>query len=84
MSHPDFATFNTGAIIKNFGGVAELMKLYRRNGLQITRSAINNWKSREAIHGKQIATLILLAQKERIRFNLEDFVVDNTSDNDGS
>ena len=73
-------SFDTRAIVKNFGGAAALIRLYEKNGLQISRSAINNWVKRKAIHGKQIATLIRLAQAERLRFNLEDFVVDNTDD----
>lgn len=73
-------SFDTRAIVKNFGGAAAIIRLYEKHDLQISRSAINNWVKRKAIHGKQIATLIRLAQAERLRFNLEDFVVDNTDD----
>lgn len=73
-------SFDTRAIVKNFGGAAAIMRLYEKHDLQISRSAINNWVKRKAIHGKQIATLIRLAQKERLRFNLEDFVVDGEDD----
>lgn len=73
-------SFDTRAIVKNFGGAAAIIRLYEKHDLQISRSAINNWVKRKAIHGKQIATLIRLAQAERLRFNLEDFVVDNNDD----
>ena len=73
-------SFDTRAIVKNFGHAAAIIRLYEKHDLQISRSAINNWVKRKAIHGKQIATLIRLAQAERLRFNLEDFVVDNNDD----
>lgn len=79
MPSPSEITFDTRAIIKNFGGVAQIQRLYQRNNLQISRSAINNWMKRRAIHGKQIATLIRLAERENIRFNVEDFVIETTS-----
>lgn len=78
MSELNQITFDTRAIIKNFGGVAEIIRLYQRHDLQITRSAINNWMKRRAIHGRQIATLILLARRENIRFNVEEFVSDDS------
>ena len=71
-------TFDTRAIIKNFGGVAQIQRLYSKNNLQISRSAINNWMKRRAIHGKQIATLIRLAERENIRFNVEEYVIETT------
>ena len=56
-------SFDTRAIVKNFGGAAAIIRLYEKHDLQISRSAINNWVKRKAIHGKQIATLIRLAKR---------------------
>ena len=67
-------SFNTRAIVQHFGGVAALIRLYEKHGLQISRSAINNWVKRKAIHGKQIAILIFLAKEENFRFPVEGFI----------
>ena len=67
-------SFDTRKIVKHFGGVAALIRLYEKHGLQISRSAINNWVKRKAIHGKQIAILIFLAKEENFRFPVESFI----------
>lgn len=74
-------SFDTRKIVQHFGGVAALIRLYEKHGLQISRSAINNWVKRKAIHGKQIAILIFLAKEENFRFHVESFItVDGVAD----
>lgn len=66
--------FDAKAVIKFFGGPADLTRRAKKAGFMITVKAIEKWQERNQIPGVWLVRLAAIAKSEGRYFEISDFI----------
>ena len=70
--HPE--RFDAKAVIRFFGGPADLTRRAKKAGFMITIKAIEKWQERNQIPGAWLVRLATIAKSEDRLFEISDFI----------
>lgn len=68
---------NAQGVVRLFGGPSTLLRRLNDMGHDISLKAVDMWVYRGSIPGKWLVELAALAKKDRIKFDLTQFMIDD-------